>query len=225
MFFLLKFVVSVTMFSGVLLGGVIAYRETTDPLLYRLLQVNEDCSQQCWFGVPPDGSVIRRDIIERVDNSDTAIRLANSRNSNIIFALEEYPGGTFTVQLRDGYGVTHCYFPQPNTVTIGDVHAAFGEPDYLWVDYDESVPFFPVKQPYQMRLADEHIFVEGDLTRPDIRDFRTATGIFITSICTSDDLSLLQPDREPNTNAVWLGYEVIVRLYDPPPPIMEPMFE
>lgn len=208
--FLLKFVGAVLVLNTVVLAGVWTYRTTTDPLLYRVLQVDDACGLTCWFGVQPDGSVIRRDIVEQVERSEAAIRVTNSRGSNINFAVEEAPGGTLAVQLIEGYGVSHCYFPRPTALTIGDVQAAFGEPDYLWV-YVRS-RFGASQFEYQMRFADERILVEGSFS-PEGASQRTTPLIVVRSVCAATDRSIIRRELAPVEAPVWRGYEVDVEDY------------
>jgi hypothetical protein len=204
--FLLKFVAVVLAVNGVLLGAVVTYRNTTEPTLYRILQVNDDCGLVCWFGVPPDGSVVRRDIIERVDNTDTQLRLINRQGSNLNFALEEEPGGTLSVQLIEGYGIVHCYFPRPTAVTIGEVHAAFGEPDYFAL-------FNRGYWEFHMRFAAQQILVKGTVSESTAFADRLWDALVVQSICAAEDITLLERDIGAMDLPLWRGYDVAVQTY------------
>ncbi len=130
---LLKITALILFSQVVVLGGLFVWRSGATPYLRDLLAVDDQCGDDCWFSVPLDGSLPRRDITTRL--TDLGAQGLNLRSSFMRFRLKAAdsapPLGTVQISLDDGYARETCFFGR--TVTAGDVVAAFGSPTYFWI--------------------------------------------------------------------------------------------
>ena len=214
---LLKIILFVFAINAIGVLGTAGQRIVRETHLESLLSIDETCGQDCWFQIPPDGSIRRRQIEQTL--SDLGMDTASSRGQRIRFLLYEDSNapsvGTLQFELIDGYAIETCVFPSRD-IALSDIVSTFGTPSYFWIDLDgsrllttESNYFYP----YEMRFESPDIIVIGefrlDTTESDARlSFNTP----VTQFCTP--IAIQETNRPiPSQLIAWQGFYTRVETY------------
>lgn len=208
------------------MGVAVGQRLVIKPHLQNLLAIDESCGQDCWFSVPTDGSLRRHDVTDRIIAQSRA-QMINTRGPSVRFAIieptESSSISTIQVTLNDGYAIETCAFT--SNITMGEVVAAFGKPDSLWLNYTAQVwmsvaPI--VRIPYEMIYRSPEIVFVGfiDVHTSEARP-RLSVDTLVEHMCTplpNTSSAQVRPWRWPD----WQGFDVELYRYEADPVFTSP---
>ncbi len=213
---LMKLTVAFLVLHTIGLGVIVGQRLVNQPHVQELLAIDDACGQDCWFSVPPDGTMQRREIEDRLIGYPTEqIRLRGNYMRFILYDEEpSQPVGNLQIALDNGYATEICFSPS-QSVMLGDALAAFGPPDYFWLY--RTLRWIPSTQDIEIMqyevvynspdiVLSGTLYVDLEISRP-----RLPLKTPVSQICTpiGDSANRTQPVRWPE----WQGFNVTLDHY------------
>lgn len=204
-----KIVLGLLILHGVVVGLIVAQRLATRPHLRDLLAIDEACGDNCWYGIALDGS-FNRSMASDAITAQRQAQLLSIRGPGLRFSIQNADSGSainsVQVTLDNGVATGTCAFT--SSVVLGEVYAAFGEPDYFVLDLWTQRYFWQrneIRINYQLHYTEENMvfggFIEWDIddTRP-----RLPIDTRILQMCTP--ISAIQAESENMASIQWQGF-------------------
>jgi hypothetical protein len=220
---LLKTTLAIMVLHGIGLGTIISQQQWFSSRVQDFLAIEENCGNDCWFGLQYGGSTHFSDDRTKVQDQDSFI----FRHSKMRFrVLEDNQGpalGFVEISIEENYAATACFLPNQvpgKTITLGDIIASFGSPDYFWIDLGSVQSMLRSNQiliDYEMIYESPSISVQGQIRTTDL-DNRLPIDTPVELMCTPPVSS-----SDPNNQTrplyqflpAWNGFNERISSYSP----------
>ena len=208
---------------GIGLGSIISQQQWSSTRVQEVLAIDENCGDDCWFGLQYGGRTHFSDVRARVQGADSFIFRHSKIRFRVLEDNTEPAIGFIEISIEENYAASACFLPNQipgKTITLGDIIAAFGSPDYFWIDLGSVQSLLRSNQiliDYEMIYESPSISVQGQIRTSDL-DNRLPVDTPVELMCTPP-VSSSDPNNQfrPLTEflPIWNGFNERIANYGP----------
>lgn len=219
--FLVKITLAIIVLNGIGLSTIISQQQWSPSRVQDVLAIDENCGDDCWFGVQYGGATHFDDVRNQVEDSDSFIFRHSKMRFRVLEDNTEPALGFIEITIEDSYAATACFLPNQvpgKTITLGDVIASFGSPDHFWIDLGSIQSLLRSNEflvDYEMIYESPAISIQGQIRTTDL-DNRLPVDTPVELMCTPPLAPSNPADQSrPKNLPAWGGFNERMSIYSP----------